>query len=318
MPCDLSIVSPVYRSAELVPALVERVVAAAQRATPDFEFIMVDDGSPDEAWRRIQEACAGNPRIRGVRLTRNFGQQNAITAGLRHATGKFAVVLDCDLQDNPDYIPSMLAKAREGYDVVLTRKQTREYGAVRNAVTMAYYRIFNLLADAPAGDGHIGGYSLITRRVLDAYLTLADYQRDYLLLVRWMGFRSITLDVRHEPRPSGQSSYTPFRLIRYALQSVTSHSTVLLRLAVGVGFLYVIAALLGIVYLVVSYFIYNYRAGWASTVVLLLASTGLILMAIGVLGIYLGNIFDQVRGRPWFYVADTVNIEPPQTRAHDR
>lgn len=315
MTCEFSIVSPVYQSAELVPLLVERVLAAARRISEDFELILVDDGSPDDAWSRILAACASDPKIRGVRLTRNFGQQNAITAGLQHARGRQVIVMDADLQDDPNDIPALLARAREGYDVVLTRKRTREYGALRNRITLVYYTIFNLLADVPAGDGHIGGFSLISRRVVDAYLKLPDYQRDYVLLVRWMGFRTSVLEVTHAPRPLGRSSYTPLRLARYAVQSLTSHSTVLLRLAVAIGFAYVAAAFLGIAYLMVSYFTHSYRPGWASTVILILGSTGTILMAIGVLGVYLGNIFDQVRGRPWFLVGETVNVEPPSSRA---
>ena len=318
MSCELSIISPVYRSAEFVPLLVEKIVAAAVTATGSFELILVDDGSPDGAWAQIQTACNRDTRVRGVRLTRNFGQQNAITAGLAHATGQYLVVLDADLQDDPAYIPALLQRAREGFEVVLTRKATREYGAMRNAVTALFYRLFNLLADVPAGDGHIGGYSLITRRVADSYLQLPDYHRDYLLLIRWMGFRTSVLDVTHAPRPSGRSAYTPLRLLRYALQSLTSHSTLLLRLAVALGFFYVLAAALGIAYLLASYFFYDYRAGWASTIVLLLGSTGVILMAIGVLGIYLGNIFDQVRGRPCYLVGETANLPPPPSRVPSR
>jgi polyisoprenyl-phosphate glycosyltransferase len=317
MSCDLSIVSPVYKSAELVPLLVERLLAAARAATDSFEIILVDDGSPDDAWIRITAAAEGDQRVRGVRLTRNFGQQNAITAGIAHATGRHVVVIDADLQDDPIYIPAMLDRAREGNDVVLTRKASREYGTVRNVVTRIFYQLFNLLADQPAGDGHIGGYSLISRRVVDAYLRLPDYHRDYLLLIRWMGFKTTILDVNHAPRFSGRSAYTPIRLLRYALQSLTSHSTLLLRLSVGIGFVYFTASAIGIAYLVVSYFIHDYRAGWASTVVILLGSTGIILMAIGVLGIYLGNVFDQVRGRPCYLVGESVNLPSgkPQDRA---
>jgi len=318
MPCELSIISPVYRSAELVPPLVGRVVAAALETKASFELILVDDGSPDGAWEQILAACRQDARVKGVRLTRNFGQQNAITAGLAQAAGQYLVVLDADLQDDPAYIPALWQRAHEGFEVVLTRKATREYGALRNAVTAAFYRLFNLLADVPAGDGHIGGYSLITRRVADAYLQLPDYHRDYLLLIRWMGFRTSILEVAHAPRPSGRSAYTPLRLLRYAVQSLTSHSTLLLRLAVAVGFIYVLAAALGIASLIVGYFFYDYRAGWASTIVLLLGSTGIILMAIGVLGIYLGNIFDQVRGRPCYLVGETANLSPPARCAPPR
>lgn len=318
MPCDLSVVAPVFLSAELVSQFVGKTSQAVQRVTTEYEIILVDDGSPDDAWHQILKSCAADRRVRGVRLTRNFGQQNAITAGLVHAQGRRVVVMDADLQDDPEDIPTLVARADEGFEVVLTRKKTRSYSALRNSVTLTYYRIFNLLADIPAGDGHIGGYSLISRRVVDAYLKLPDYQRDYLLLIRWMGFPASVVEVEHAHRPLGRSAYTPLRLARYALQALTSHSTMLLRLAVAIGFGYVAVALAGIVYLVVGYFTQDYRPGWASTVVLILGSTGTILMAIGVLGIYLGNVFDQVRGRPWFLVNETANVEPRKSSAIDR
>lgn len=308
----LSIVSPVYGAAEIVPVLVARILAAAGSCTENFEIILVDDGSPDDSWRRILAECAREPRVKGIRLTRNFGQQNAITAGLSHARGAQVVVMDCDLQDDPQYIGPLLAKAQEGYDVVLTLRKTREYGRVRNGVTRAYYALMQLTGDLPRVDAHISGYSLISRRVVEAYLRMGDYHRDFLMLVQWMGFKHALVEVHHAPRYKGQSTYSWSKLIRHALDTLTAHSKTLLKVSIALGFTYVAVAFAATAYLIVSYFIHGYQAGWASTMVMLWASTGCILLAIGITGIYIGNIFDQVRGRPPFLVQELVNThEPP-------
>lgn len=307
----LSIVSPVYGAAEIVPVLVERISASALTVTDDFEIILVEDGSPDDSWLRISALCATAPRVKGIRLTRNFGQQNAITAGLAHARGAYVVVMDCDLQDDPRYIPALLAKAREGCDVVLTQKQDRGYNWLRRGLTRVYYALMRVTGDLPHVNARINGYSLLSRRVVEAYLRLADYRRDFLMLVLWMGFRHAVVPVEHAPRFAGKSSYTWTKLLQHGLATITAHSKVLLKISIAIGFAYVAAAFFATVYLIVSYYIHGYRAGWASTMVLLLASTGLILLAIGIAGIYIGNIFDQVRGRPLFLVQETINLAPP-------
>lgn len=304
----LSIVSPVYGAAEIVPVLVQRILVSALEITNDFEIILVEDGSPDDSWLRILATCATEPRVKGIRLTRNFGQQNAITAGLTHAQGAHVVVMDCDLQDDPRYMSELVARAREGYDVVLTCRQKREYSRLRNGITQAYYKLIKLTGDLPQVDARINGYSLISRRVVDAYLRMADYRRDFLMLVQWMGFKHVVIMVEHSPRYAGKSSYTWAKLIQHAVATITAHSKALLNISIAIGFVYVAAAFFATAYLIVSYFVHGYRAGWASTIVLLLASTGLILLAIGIVGIYIGNIFDQVRGRPPYLIQDMVNF----------
>ena len=306
----LSIVSPVFQAEQIVLKLAERIVEEARRVTDDFEVILVDDGSLDDSWERITQACSREPRIKGVRLTRNFGQQNAITAGLTYARGDYIVVMDCDLQDDPRYIPAMVAKAREGYDVILTRRRTRIYGLVRNLLTYAFYLLLRITGDLPQPDSHVHGFSLISRRVVEAFLRLEDYRRDYLMLIQWMGFRQAILPVEHAPRFAGSSSYTWAKLVRHATAAISTHSKSLLKLAIAVGFTYVVVATVFTAYLIVSYFVLGYRAGWASTMVMILASTGLTLLAIGIAGIYIGNIFDQVRRRPLFLVQETVNQSP--------
>ena len=305
---QLSIVSPVYSSAAIIAPLVERIVAAVAPLTAEFEIVLVEDGSPDNSWAQITAVASREPRVRGLRLARNFGQHAAITAGLAHAHGAHVVVMDCDLQDDPSYIPALLAKAREGYDIVLTRRANRRHAWHRNLGARGFAALFNLLSGHRPGDPQVGGYSILSRQVVDAFLQIRDVHRHYLLILGWLGFRTAVVPVEHQPRHSGRSTYTFRRLLRHALEGITSQSTLLLKFAVGVGFTYCCAALLGMIYLLIGYFLHGFRAGWASTIVLLLASTGLILMAIGILGIYIGNIFEQVRNRPLYLVQDRINL----------
>jgi polyisoprenyl-phosphate glycosyltransferase len=307
----LSIVSPVYCAGAMVDELVAGIVGSAGTVTPDFEAILVDDGSSDDSWARIVAAGARDSRVRGIRLARNFGQHPAITAGIANAAGEYAIVMDCDLQDDPRYIPALVAKAREGFEVVVTRRAERRHSWLRNATAELFVRTFNLLSDGQLANRSTGGYSLMTRRAVEAYLRVGDVHRHHLLLLGWLGFAQGVIDVEHGRRQSGRSSYSFGRLVRHALEGITSQSTRLLRISIGMGFAYVAAAVLGMAYLVVSYFQHGYRAGWASTVVLLLGSTGLILMAIGILGVYIGNIFDQVRARPLYLVSDSRNFAQP-------
>ena len=308
----LSIVSPVYASAGIVAPLVERIVAAVAPLTADFEIVLVEDGSPDDSWAQIAAAACRDPRVRGLRLARNFGQHAAITAGLAHARGAHVVVMDCDLQDDPAYIPALLAKAREGYDIVLTRKADRRHVWHRNLGARGFAALFNLLSGHRPADPQVGGYSILSRQIVDAFLQVRDVHRHYLLILGWLGFRTAVVSVEHHPRHSGQSTYTFQRLLRHALEGITSQSTLLLKFAVGIGFTYFCASVIGAAYLCIGYFLHGFRAGWASTIVLLLASTGLILMAIGILGIYIGNIFEQVRNRPLYLIQDHVNLQAPR------
>jgi dolichol-phosphate mannosyltransferase len=304
----LTIVSPVYGSAPIVAPLVERIVAAVTPLTADFEIVLIEDGSPDDSWAQIVATAQPAPRVRGVSLSRNFGQHAAITAGLAHAQGHYVVVMDCDLQDDPAYIPALLAKAREGFDIVMTRKVNRRHAWHRNLAARGFVALFNLLSGHRPADPQVGGYSLLTRPVVDAFLRIQDAHRHYLMILSWLGFRTAVVPVEHHPRHSGRSSYTLRRLLRHALEGLTSQSTILLKFAIGIGFAYFCASLAGASYLCVSYFVHGYRAGWASTIVLLLGSTGLILMAVGILGVYIGNIFEQVRHRPLYLVRNRVNL----------
>lgn len=306
--CDLSIVSPVYLAETLVDELVQRVVEEASKVTEDFEVVLVDDGSPDRSWQRIVAAGMSDPRVKGIRLSRNFGQHQAITAGLDHATGNWVLVMDCDLQDDPSYIGDLYTKAREGYDIVYTEKQRRAHGWVKNLFASLYTTTINWLSGGRPASANVGAYSILSRKAVAAFQQVREAQRHYLLVLRWLGFAATSIEVIHRPRPRSRSSYSPLRLVRHAVVGITAQSNRLLYVALAAGGVFLCFSLLTVGILVAKYYLSGLREGWTSTIVLTLLSTSIILVAIGTMGIYVGKIFDQVKQRPLYLLQDKINL----------
>ncbi len=305
----LSVVSPVYRAEEIVPELVRRITEEASKITDRFEIVLVDDGSPDRSWSRIAEACARDPRVKGVQLSRNFGQHYAITAGLDHARGRWVVVMDCDLQDDPKYIRDLYDKAREGYEIVYTVKERREHGAAKNLFGHLFAAGLNWLSSGRGVDANVGAFSILSRTAVEAFRQVRDTHRHYLVVLRWLGFDSAAVAIEHRKRHKGRSSYTFKALVRHAVDGFTSQSDRLLYLAIGVGFLFFTASILAAAFLVIRYFLHGFKEGWTSIMVLILLSTSMVLLSIGVVGIYIGKVFDQVKQRPLYLVQRKVNFD---------
>ena len=295
---ELSVVVPVYGCrASLVP-LHERLTAALRGVTSDYELLFVDDGTADGSWDVLAGLAAGDPAVRALRLSRNFGQDAAITAGLSRSAGRWVVVMDCDLQEPPEAIPDLYTRAQEGYEVVRTVRGRRQHARLRRAASRAYRRL--LLERARQVE--YSNMSLLSRKVVDAFLTLRDSDREFTLALDWLGFPQATIDIDYQPRAAGESSYTLGRLVRVALAGMTFRTTVLLRVVVFIGFL---VALLGAglaAYNVYERLFGHQPAGYTSLVVLTLVLGGFIILSVGVVGLYVGRIFEQVRRRPLFLV----------------
>jgi glycosyltransferase involved in cell wall biosynthesis len=306
----LSVVAPVYRSDSIVPEFVRCTCAAAAKVTDNFELLLVEDGSPDNSWAAIVRECDRDPRVKGLQLSRNFGQHPAITAGLAHALGQYVVVMDSDMQDDPDDIPELYRKALEGFDIVFARKRIRRFGLLRNLTTRLYYAIFRWLASVDY-DQHIGAYSLVTRRVVDAFLQFGDYRRGYVIVLGWLGFRRAHVNVEHRDRLVGRSSYSTWGLVAHAITIALAYSDKPLRISIYFGLaLSLLSFLLGI-WLAINYFRSNVgqlALGWTSIIISHLFLSGLLLTSLGVVGLYIGRIFEQVKQRPIFVVRETRNV----------
>ncbi len=297
----ISVVVPVYGCAPCLTSLHARVTAVLEGMNQSHELILIDDRSPDEAWDVIDGLARSDPRVRGVHLSRNFGQHAAITAGLSHARGDWVVVMDCDLQDPPEEIPKLYAKASEGYEVVLGRRRETRLPAHRRVLSRAYFRLLSAFTGVPF-DGSHGTFSVISRKVVESFLRFRDQDRHYLFILNWLGFRQTTVDYAHSERESGKSSYSLGRLISHALDGMFFQTTVILRWIVGLGFVMAAISAALAVYFVIARVTATAYPGWTSLAVLTLGVGGFIVISTGITGIYVGKVFDQVKDRPLFVV----------------
>lgn len=306
----LSVVVPVYRCDECLPALQTRLRAALESVGVSYEILYVDDRSPDGAWATLTGLAGKDDHVRAIRLSRNFGQQAAITAGLAHSRGLYAVVMDCDLQDPPEAIPDLYAKACEGYDIVLARRAGRRDSPFRRAAARAYSRLLKTLAGVEISSAY-GAYSIVSDRARRAFLEIKDTDRHYIPILHWLGFERAEIDVRHAERHAGTSSYSFRELADHAFQGIFFQTTTLLRWIIYAGFLLALSGALLAVAFVVIYLLFSpgIPPGWTSLVVLLLVIGGFIIISTGVTGLYIGKIFTQVKERPLFIVDQEVGAD---------
>lgn len=307
---ELSIISPVYRAEKIVDELVRRIRETVDAMKVSYEIILVEDGSPDNSWEKIKENAQKFPEVKGIRFSRNFGQHYAITAGIRVASGNYCIVMDCDLQDNPGYIPKMLALAYKGNDIIFTMKKTRKHSFFKNISAGLFFRIFNYLTDnkTAKADATVGNYSLLSRKAMDAFCQIKDTHRHYLMVLRLLGFKTEYMEIIHDTRFEGKSSYTFSKLIAHAINGITSQSDKLLRISITVGFSCFALSILWVLALIILYFTHGLVPGYTSLMAVILLSTGLILMSIGVAGIYIGKIFEQVKDRPLYFIDTRINF----------
>lgn len=308
----LSIVSPVYRSYHIVEPLVTQIIDAVQKITDDFEIVLVDDGSPDKDWIEIERMATLNNRVKGIKLSRNFGHNFAITAGLNNAKGDYVVVMDCDLQENPIYIAELYKKIQEGYEIIFTEKPKREFGFFKNLTSTMFLWACRFLIDDSFMDpinNNIGNMSMLSRKAVNAFLSFNDYRRQYLAVLRWIGFRAAFVQTVHQKRHQGKSSYTFFKMWKLALDTFVTLSDKLLRITVSVGFALSFIAFLSTIGIVIRYFFEPFAPGWASLAVLIIFVGGIITLSVGICGLYIGKTFEQTKHRPMYIIDETINME---------
>jgi len=298
----LSVVVPVYGCGDCLVALHERLTRALKPMTDSYELVFVDDRSLDDGWAVLQQLAAQDPHVNAFRLSRNFGQDAAITAGLAQARGDWAVVMDCDLQEAPEDIPRLWAAAGDGYDIVRTTRRGWHHSAFRRWTSRIYRRL-TLETDVRPDYSNL---SLLSRRVIDAFLRLHDRDREYMIALDWLGFNSTSIEIEHHERHAGKSGYTFRRLVHVALDGMFFRSTVLLRLVVLLGFVIATIGVVVATFEVVDYFAEPRKTvpGYTSLAVLLLVLAGFIIVSVGVVGLYVGRIFEQVKNRPLFLIDD--------------
>jgi polyisoprenyl-phosphate glycosyltransferase len=302
---EISVVVPSYGCHDCLHALHARLTSALSGLVDEYEILFVDDRSPDGSWEVVEELVRADPHVRAIRFSRNFGQQAAITAGLEASRGTWTVVMDCDLQEPPELIPELYAKALEGYDVVFGRRRRRNANPIRTGFARVYFRFQRtFLGNDLTGD--YASFSILSRRVRDAFLKIRDQDRHYLPIIRWLGFEQASVDFDHAPRYAGKSSYSFRRLVTHALEGVFFQTTALLVWIVWLGFALAASGVLLAAYFIFSYATANPYPGWTSLAVLLLVIGGFIILSTGVTGLYIGTIFKQVKDRPLYLVEQEI------------
>ena len=311
MPSDeqaplISVVSPVYGCAECLKALHRRLIGALEIITADFEILFVNDASPDNAWSAIADLSRSDSRVRGIDLSRNYGQHIAITAGLSYSRGAWVVVMDCDLQDRPEEIPNLYRAAQDGYDLVLARRTDRQDSLMRRVASSAFYRVLSYMTET-VQDSAIANFGIYNRRVIDAVLSIRESHHYFPVIVRSVGFRLHTIDVQHAAREIGTSSYNLRKMLKLALDSVLTYSDKPLRLTVGLGTAMVVLTTIAAIVVLVSSLLGTISvAGWTSVMLALFFLSGLIIMLVGVVGLYVGKTFIEAKKRPAFFVREVM------------
>ena len=305
----LSVVIPVYRAENCLHELYRRLKASLEEITHDFEIILVEDCGGDRSWDMIVELHRQDRRVHGIQFSRNFGQHYGITAGLDKAGGDWVVIMDCDLQDRPEEIPRLYAKALEGYDIVLARRGKRKDGFLKRCTSAFFYRIFSFLTNLKY-DGQVGNFSIISRDVATNFLNMREQLRFFGGLVSWMGFPTARIDVQHDESYDGKTTYTYRKLWRLAIETIVAYSDKPLRLSVKIGFLISFFAFLYGSYIIFRVFTYSESIiGWSSLIVSLYFLSGIIIANLGIIGIYLGKTFDETKKRPLFIIRRTTSDE---------
>jgi len=270
---------------------------------------MVDDASPDGSWALIERLAKEDDNIKGVLLSRNFGQHNAIGAGLNYAIGDQIVIMDCDLQDDPEGIINLYNKLLEGFDYVAARRINRQDNFFRNTASYLFSKMFNFLADFEH-DHTVANFGIYSKQVIDNYKLIKEKVRPLSTITRWMGFRGITIDVQHSARYQGNSSYTLKKLLKWAIASLVTYTNKPLIFSIKLGGGLASLSFLYGAFITVRYFLHGIPVeGWTSLIVSIYFLGGLILSQLGILGLYIARIFDEVKGRPLYLVSKTVGIK---------
>lgn len=305
---QLSIVSPIYKGEKMLDELVRRITMSVTTITDEYEIILINDQSPDDSWNVIRRICKGDKHVKGVNLSRNFGQHYAITAGLSKSCGEWVVVMDCDLQDRPEEIPNLYYKAMEGYDSVFAQRVERQDTFSKRLSSTIFYKVFSFLTDTKQ-DKTVANFGIYHRKVVDAILDMGDSIRYFPIMAQWVGFRKYYLPVVHAEREIGKSSYSLFKLLKLASDNMIGFSDKPLRLMLRFGFYVVLISLMFALFTFGKWLLGMIEvSGFTTMVISIWLAVGILTMMLGITGIYIGKIYDRVKGRPIFIIGETCNF----------
>jgi polyisoprenyl-phosphate glycosyltransferase len=298
----ISVVIPVYKAENCLNELYLRLKTVLESITTEFEIVLVEDCGGDRSWQVIEQLAAADPRVQGIQFSRNFGQHYGITAGLDHCNGDWVVVMDCDLQDRPEEIPRLYAKAQEGFDIVLALRGKRRDPLLKRISSWLFYNLFSYLADIKY-DGDSGNFRIMSRKVVTNFCQMREQLRFFGGLMQWMGFPAASIEVKHSERLEGKSTYTYCKLWNLSADAIIAYSDKPLRLSIRLGFLMAIVSFAYGAYFLGRGLLYGTAVeGWTSLIVSLFFIGGIIISILGIIGVYLGKTFDETKRRPLYIV----------------
>jgi dolichol-phosphate mannosyltransferase len=305
----ISVVAPILNEETIISEFIKRVTVQLNKISSDYEVIIIDDGSTDNSWSQIQIAAKEDQKIVGIKLSKNFGHHYAITAGLHNSKGEWVVVMDSDLQDRPEVIPELLDKAQEGFDVVFVSRQQRPESFAYKSGQRLFYASLRFLSGIDF-DSKQANFSIINRKVVEAFKKFPENARFYGSTIKWLGFSRASINAAHGLRFSGRPSYTIKKRITLALDIILSFSDRPLRFAIGLGLLMSAVSVLFSLWIFIGAINWGFSViGWPSLIVSIFFTGGAILIVLGIIGIYLGRIFREVKARPLYVVSESLNIE---------
>jgi len=300
----ISIVVPVYYGEATIEELAQRLEAVTKKLGMSMELLFVNDASPDNSWPVIEKLHQEFATVKGINFSRNFGQHYAISAGLANTTGDWVVVMDCDLQDVPEEIEKLYYKAIEGYDVVLARRTARKDSFFKRFFSRSFYRVLSYLSGVRY-DPRVANFGIYKKQVIDTINALPEKNRYFPSMIKWVGFKQTGVEVRHSERAEGTSSYNFKKLLNLSLDIVLAYSDKPLRLAIKLGLLITFLALLFSVVLLYRWYIGVIEvAGYTSVILSIWFLSGIIIFVLGVVGLYIGKIFENVKDRPTYIIKD--------------
>ncbi|HUN01308.1 MAG TPA: glycosyltransferase family 2 protein [Niabella sp.] len=303
---NISIISPVYKAEGIIEKLVEEIQKTMRIMNLSYEIVLIDDRSPDNSWEKMKKISAAHPEVISIRLSRNFGQHPAIIAGLSIAKGEWIVVMDCDLQDQPKEIKKLYDKAMQGYDIVLAKRENRKDGLLKKMSSKLFSKVYGFFTDSRY-DNEVANFGIYHHKVASSILKMGDYIKFFPLFVQFVGFKTVSISVDHAKRSIGKSSYSLRKLLSLGFNTILSFSNKPLKLVVKFGL--IVSTLSFIAGLYTVYLYINNKievAGYSSIIISIWLLSGILITIIGITGIYVGKMFDQVKSRPVFIIDEII------------
>lgn len=307
-PDEIAVVIPVYQGRAVLRELCERLVASLSTITDNFSVILVDDRSPDDAWPLIEALGRDDKRVRGIQLSRNFGQHHALTAGIDFARAHWYVVMDCDLQDAPEDVPLLYRKVHEGFDAVVAERDKEGHSSVKRWASRFFYTIFKWASGIDA-NWNVGNFRIFSDAVAAGFRDMREQMRNLPADLSWMGFKVGYISLPHHQRPVGESAYTYWKLIRLAGNTILAHSQMPLKITAMVGLIIAAFSFIAGLFIIARVLIWGSSiTGWASLIVSVFMIGGVQIFLTGVVGIYVGKCFEEAKRRPLYLVRATSNV----------